>query len=142
MPRGHPKRICVTTLHDKSKDITRGALKPQRWLRCGCLAAREECHFHSALNGPAHTGCPRAARAAFLPGAYGLAEASRRLGHSPVVYLIRFTYQSPSLQVAHAPLELCLHLPMMPRFGIVIVFCSAPCCRLAIFPMTCCWLKH
>ena len=49
--------VSVATLHDKTKDITRGALKPRRLLGCGCPAAREERGFHRAHFGPAGDKC-------------------------------------------------------------------------------------
>jgi hypothetical protein len=39
-------------LHEKTKDITRGALKPWRWLGFCCLAAQEDKKFHRAFFGP------------------------------------------------------------------------------------------
>jgi len=42
----------VATLHEKTKDITRGALKPWRWLGFCCLAAQEDKKFHRAFLDP------------------------------------------------------------------------------------------
>ena len=99
----------MTTLHDKTKDITRGALKPRRLLGCGSPAAREERGFHRAHFGPAGDKCG--------PCELGCAEQNKYNALHTARAAARITSGTPSRPIARKEITQGYHLRHCDRLG-------------------------